>query len=398
MGRIVYFSFPAHGHVNPTLPVVQALSSRGHEVFYYSTARFLDAIRITGARFQAYSPRFAMPEQGPGAFAQVSSTLETLLELSCTVLEQHLEEVQALRPTHIAHDSFAPWGSLVAQALRVPAIASVPSILISEDIVTRYGGEAESDPRLTRQWYDEFESQCRARLSRFPLPNVPSPAQLLQTYGDLNLVYTSRAFQPAAESFEERRFRFVGPCFGLRPPAPAFPWERLDGRPLVFVSLGTVYVERPRFLARCLEELASGPWQVVMATGGTPVGDREALPKNFVVRDFVPQIEILQRAAVFVTHGGMNGVQEALYFGVPLILVPQGADQFWIAARAEELGAGVVLNPLGTHDGTIRAAVARVLSEPGFIAAAAHQGRLLRMAGGPVQAAEEIQRFVRASK
>jgi UDP:flavonoid glycosyltransferase YjiC (YdhE family) len=89
----------------------------------------------------------------------------------------------------------------------------------------------------------------------------------------------------------------------------------------------------------------------------------------------------------------MNSVQEALYHGVPLVMAPQAADQFWISTRASELGAALVLDPLRMEPGAIRAAVARILSHPDYASAAARIGQSLRAAGGHTQAADEIQRF-----
>jgi MGT family glycosyltransferase len=395
MGRIVYFSFPAHGHVNPTLPVIRELIRGGQQVAYYGTEKFRLAIEGTGALFCPYSARFAMPEQGPGPFAQLSTTLETLLDLTRVVLDCHLEQARMLRPTHIVHDSFAPWGRFVAQLLRLPSIASVPSILINNEIDSRYGAGRDvqpKDPRLTPQWYAAFRSRCHAGLARYSPPAFPPP-QLLQSYGDLNVVYTSRLFQPMAEAFDERRFKFVGPCFGFRPEAPPFPFDRLDGRPLVLVSLGTVYGNHPQFLRTCFEELAGAACQVVLSTGGNlRSGLLGPVPENFIVRDSVPQVELLRRCAAFVTHGGMNGVQEALYYGVPMVVAPQGADQFWISARASELGAAVVLG--GLPSGAIREGVAKILSGTRYAAAAARIGASLRAAGGERKAAGEIWSFI----
>jgi MGT family glycosyltransferase len=399
MGRLVYFSFPAHGHINPTLPVMRELVRRKQQVVYYSTERFRQAVQDTGAQFRPYSTGFCMPEQGPGPFARVSTTLETLLGLSRAVLDDHLEQVRMWRPTHIMYDSFTPWGGFVAQLLRLPTIASVPSILVNSDIDSRYGaapGIEPEDPRLTSQWYASFRSLCQACLRPYGLPEPPSPPQLLQTYGDLNLVYTSRLFQPMAEAFDGHRFQFVGPCFECRPEAPPFPFEQLDGRPLVLVSLGTVYGNQPQFFRRCLEELADTPWQVVLSAGGNPLaGDLGPVPGNCIVRTFVPQIEILRRSAAFITHGGMNSVQEALYYGVPLVMAPQAADQFWISARASELGAGLVLDRPRMEAGAMRSSVAKILTGTGYTAAAARIGASLRAAGGPMRAADEIQRFIR---
>jgi MGT family glycosyltransferase len=395
MGRIVYFSFPAHGHINPTLPVIRELIRSGQQVAYYSTDKFRQGIEGTGALFCPYSTQFSMPEQGPGPFARLSTTLETLLELSRVVLDGHLEQAKMLRPTHIMHDSFAPWGRFVAQLLRLPSIASVPSILVNGDIDSRYGagqGVQSKDPRLTPQWYAAFRSCCQAGLARYSLPAF-QPPQLLQSYGDLNVVYTSRLFQPLAEAFDERRFKFVGPCFGFRPEAPPFPFARLDGQPLVLVSLGTVYGNHPQFFRMCFEELAGAPCQVVVSAGGNlRTGLLGPIPENFIVRAFVPQVELLRRCAAFVTHGGMNGVQEALYYGVPMAVAPQGADQFWISARASELGAAVVLCRM--RSGAIREGVERILSSTLYAAAAARIGASLRAAGGERKAAGEIRSFI----
>ena len=398
MGRIVYFSLPAHGHINPTLPVIRELVRRELQVVYYSTEQFRHVIQETGALFCPYSSQFSIPEQGPGPFAQVSTTLETLLDLSGAVLDDHLDEVRKLRPTHIMYDSFAPWGAFVAQLLRLPSIASIPSILINADIDSHYRpdpGIQPVDSRLTPQWYASFQSRCQTRLLPYGLPEPPLPQQLLQTYGDLNLIYTSRLFQPLAEAFDGHRFKFVGPCFEFRPEAPSFPFERLDARPLILVSLGTVYREHPQFFRMCLKEFAEAPWQVVLSTGGDfPIEALGPIPGNCIVRSFVPQIDILRRCAAFVTHGGMNSVQEALYYGVPLVIAPQGADQFWISARASELGAALVLDTPGIKAGAIRDSVAKILSGTQYPAAAARVGASLHAAGGHIKAADEIQSFI----
>jgi len=397
MGRVVYFSFPAHGHINPTLPVIHELARRGEHIAYFATQPFSRAIGQTGAQFRPYTEGVRMPEQGPGPFAQVSSTLDTLLDFCGAVLDDHLDSVRQWRPTHVMFDSFAPWGRIVAQLLGLPTVASVPSILINGAIAARYGsgiGKPPEDPPLTPQWYAGFRARCHSRLFGYHLPEPVTPPQLLQTYGDLNLVYTSRMFQPQADDFEEGRFRFVGPCCTFRPDAPDFPFERLDGRPLVLVSLGTVYGQVPEFVGSCMEELAGGPWQVILATGGASLFG--PAPANFIVRPSVPQVEILRRSAAFVTHGGMNSVQEALSFGVPMVLAPQAADQFWISARAAELGAGVVLDASRLEAGAMREKLTAVLTGGGYAAAAARIAHSLNNAGGPAKAADEIQSWMTA--
>jgi MGT family glycosyltransferase len=397
MDRIVYFSFPAHGHMNPVLPVLRELVRHRYDIACYSTASFQPGIQQTGAVFHDYGPQFRIPDRSPGPFARVSTTLEVLLALTVSVLQHCLEPARRLRPNLVMFDSFAPWGRLIAQILGLPAVASVPSILINADIDRLYRGVPETpDPQLTPEWYAGFALRCRDALRPYGFCEYLSPPQLLpqllQSYGDLNLVYTSRMFQPLVDAFDPRHFRFVGPCLEFRPNAPDFPFEQLDGHPLVFVSLGTIYGDRPGFLRQLIQELSDAPWQVILSTDQN-LEQLGPLPNNFLVRPFVPQIEILQRAAAFLSHGGMNSVQEALYFGVPLVLSPQAADQFWISSRVEELGAGIVLSQR-PETGAIRAALTRVISQPGYAAAACRIAESLRAGGGAPQAASEINGFL----
>ena len=119
------------------------------------------------------------------------------------------------------------------------------------------------------------------------------------------------------------------------------------------------------------------------------------IPPNFIVEKFVPQLEVLQHAALFISHGGMNSVSEALYYNVPLIVVPQGADQPWIARRVAELGAGRMMTKEQVGAESLRHAAEEILSRPGFAQAAAKVGETLRTAGGYQRAADEIQALLK---
>lgn len=151
--------------------------------------------------------------------------------------------------------------------------------------------------------------------------------------GAPNLVCTSKLFQPYADSFDHERYRFVGPILQPRSEAPAFPFERLDEEKLlIYISLGTMVADQASFFRLCMQAFAQSDWQVVMAVGksASPEVWRD-IPANCLAQPFVPQLEILQRASLFITHGGMNSVNEALSYNVPLVIVPQGADQHVIA-------------------------------------------------------------------
>ncbi|SDK37436.1 glycosyltransferase, MGT family, partial [Mesorhizobium muleiense] len=133
---------------------------------------------------------------------------------------------------------------------------------------------------------------------------------------------------------------------------------------------------------------------VVVSTGSTEPADLGPLPANVLARRSVPQLQVLARAALFVTHGGMNSVNEAMRTGVPTLVVPQGADQPMVARRVVELGAGLELRTDDATAETVQALARSLLDELRFREAAAAQGAAQRQAGGARRAADELERYL----
>ena len=202
----------------------------------------------------------------------------------------------------------------------------------------------------------------------------------------MNLVLTSRIFQPCGERFDES-YVFVGRDAGQRPPASAFPWEWLGAAPLILISMGTIHTDQVPFYRACFEAFADLPCRCVLATGrGVDPGPA---PANFRVSEYVPQLELLERARLFVTHCGSNSVHEALLAGVPRLAYPQGSDHFAYAARLVELGAGLRVQP-AADPATLRSLALEILGDPAFARQARVVGDSLRAAGGAALAAESL--------
>ncbi|WP_351237307.1 nucleotide disphospho-sugar-binding domain-containing protein, partial [Streptomyces sp. NPDC002133] len=211
----------------------------------------------------------------------------------------------------------------------------------------------------------------------------------------LNLVYTSRAFQPAVEGVDPS-YRFVGPSVGARPVDPSFPVDRLQGR-VLYASLGTVFNAAPHVLRSFATALAPLGGTVVVSTGRTDPAALGPLPDNVLACRSVPQPEVLARAALFVTHGGMNSANEALNAGVPMLVVPQGADQPLVARRVVELGAGLSIRTQDVTEGPVRALAGRLLGDPRFRAAATTLQAAQHEAGGHRRAADELEQYLLSS-
>ncbi|HWS84765.1 MAG TPA: macrolide family glycosyltransferase [Ktedonobacteraceae bacterium] len=395
MSTVVFFNYLAYGHINSTLPLVAELVCRGERVIYYALEEFQATIEDTGAIFRSYGQDF--PSHLTNAEFDTAMTVHGLLQTSKWVLDNLLQEVRAINPDYIAYEAFCPWGRYVAQVLQVPTVSIVSGLLMNTRILCSIPSATLDavHPLVTRYKYTARSQALAHTLSKKYRFKKPHFAEVLSNKGMLNIVYTSKLFQPLANSFDHRHFKFVGPPILPRPKTISFPFEALEKKPLIYISLGTIFNKREAFYRMCFEAFADKDWQIVMAIGHSV--SRESLgavPANFIVRKFVPQLEILQRTTLFITHGGMNSVSEALYYNVPLVVVPQSAaDQPWIAKRIVELGVGKMLPYKKVTVRNLCRVVEEVLSEPTYAQAVARVGESLRAAGGCQTAVDEIQTF-----
>jgi MGT family glycosyltransferase len=186
----------------------------------------------------------------------------------------------------------------------------------------------------------------------------------------------------------------VGPPVGSRTAPPAeFSWPS-DRHPIVYVSLGTLFNADAGFYRHCFEAFCDEPVQVIMSVGSrVSPRDLGVTPANVVVASFVPQLEVLQRASAFVTHGGMNSVSESLRMSVPMVTVPQMGEQAIVSRRVEQLRAGLYLAKAEVSPDRLRLSVRRLLAEERFRKAAAGLGETLRAAGGTAEAATLVKAF-----
>ncbi len=158
-----------------------------------------------------------------------------------------------------------------------------------------------------------------------------------------------------------------------------------DPRPLVYVSFGSFLSARQDVLARVVAALGPMPVRVVLAHGSADPDALGTCPDAWLVREFVPQVAMLQHASVAVTHGGNNSITEALAAGVALVVLPFSTDQFAGAAAVERTGLGTALDPNTATVGDLRGAIERLLGGEALTNAAAI-GHRLRADPGPARA------------
>jgi MGT family glycosyltransferase len=396
MFKLLIMGIPGHGHVNPTLPIVSELARRGATVLYYNTEEFRAKIEAAGAQFRAYPAVGLSAERITQAVERsLVDVTELLFEVAPPLVDFMRGEIAREQPTVLMFDSICLWGHIAARLSRLPTIGSVTTFIQAgarirmtwRDMAHMLGKALPKLPRLLK-----LRKAITARYGADALPH----GKIFPCTGDINLVFTARDLQPDTPLIDET-FRFVGPS--LSPRYNDAPLDLPAARPLVYISLGTIHHDAA-FYHACFEAFADYPGTFVLSAGS----QAEALtpPENFVVRAHVPQLEVLKQADLFITHAGMNSVQEALYYGVPMVCVPQQIEQVLNARIVESRGAGVVLAdrpPYGKNvtPNLLRDAADRVLGDGQYRDAAKRLQTALHTTGGTMQAVEEIWPFMGAA-
>jgi len=173
-------------------------------------------------------------------------------------------------------------------------------------------------------------------------------------------VFVPRAFQPAGSTFDDR-FRFLGAMIGEREHSQSWssPHPEL---PLLYISLGSIFTDHPGFYRTCLEAFGDGQYQVAMTVGGVDPAELGPLPPTVQMQPWFPQLALLRQASAFITHAGMNSTMEALYYGVPMLTLPQMPEQAVNADRVAALGLGCQLDMQAVTADALRGALEEVSS------------------------------------
>ncbi len=398
MATLIFLSIPAHGHINPTLPVVAELVQRGHRVIYYDTEEFRTKIEPTGAEFRAY------PEPMPSSADIVKMLADgNIVRVSIEMLRTTerlmpftLEMLQRERPDAVVFDSLALWGMMAARRLQLPSVASISHFVFDPT------GENAPGLRDFVHWFGQILPmlpeviRIRCRLAR-EYPDVFPRRDIFPTRGSRSLIFTSADLQPKTNQIDST-FRFVGASINPVTREADFPFDQLTRKPLTYISLGTINNLDTHFYRETFSAFADHPGQFILSAGQhIDMAQLGTIPANFIVRPSVPQLAILQHSDLFISHGGMNSIHESLYYGVPLLIVPQQMEQLLNGRIVAAKGAGVLIGdkpPYGqVTAGQLRTAADEVLRSSSYRQNAQSRSESLRAAGGYRHAADEIEQI-----
>ncbi|UJB44577.1 macrolide family glycosyltransferase [Streptomyces sp. A1-5] len=391
--HIAMFSIPAHGHVQPNLDVIRELVDRGHRVTYAVPDAFADLVAATGAEHRPWTSVLPIDENPQSWGPDVLDHLEPFLDDAVQALPQLAAAYEGDTPDLVLHDSAAFPAPLLAHWWGVPAIQLTPH-MVAWDGYEEEVGKGIREEVLRAERGRAYYARFRAWLDEHGVPGVVEP-DFLSARPARAIVLIPRAMQPNADRVDPSVFTFVGSCQGDR--SAQGDWRRPAGlapdAKVLLVSLGSVFTDAPEVYRACIKEFGGRPdWHVVLQIGKfTDPAVLGEIPDNVAVHTWVPQLAILRQADMFVTHAGMGGSQEGLANGVPMVCVPQAADQFMNADTLERLG---VARQLANGQVTARAlgdAVRSLIDDPDVAATLRRIRAEMADEGGSRRAADLIE-------
>lgn len=414
MSHIGLICPPVNGHLHPTCGLGRELRSRGHRVTLISLA---DAERFAVAADLNFHP-LGLENHVPG---QLSREMARLGELSGVAalaetirlfkreFRLHLKELAPAVKSYdfdaLVVDQTTVLGGTAADIAGIPFVTLGNAVLVDPDpgippclYHWRYRESRWAHLRNSATYwlFDVFATTILRRINRYRrehgLRALASPQEFKSPHATLSQLFPQFEFPRVHPS---PKLHLTGPLSTptARAPVP-FPYERLDGRPLVYASMGTQQNRQRKIFEKIAAACAELPVQLVISQGRADAEPLEGLKGSPIVVPFAPQLDLLQRAALTITHAGLNTALESLAAGVPMVAIPITNDQPGVAARIEWSGAGEAIIPRWLTVPRLRSAIERVLHNPSYREAALRLQSDMKRAGGASRACDVIEQVV----
>jgi zeaxanthin glucosyltransferase len=411
MAHFGIISPPVSGHLNPFGALGRELIGRGHRVSCLHMADVgakirqegLEFIEIGGDDHPAGSLSASLAALGRlHGQAALRFTIRAVARTSRMVCRDAPVVIQKAGIDALLVDQMEPAGGAVAEHLGLPFVTVCNALALNS--------EPAVPPPFTPWQYSASSlaiarnaiGYALSRLATRPIRRVVD--EFREKWRLPRLVDDDAAYSRLAQICQMPRefdfprrclpscFHYVGPLRDAHAEDVPFPWGRLDGRPVVYGSLGTLQNSRERVFRCFAEACATLDVQLVLSHGGGLTESQAgALPGNPLVVSYAPQRALLSRAALTITHAGLNTVLDSLANGVPLVTVPITYEQPAVARRVELGEVGRVI-PLSRLSPELLATVVRhVLADVKFRSAAERLKADVAASGGTKRAAEIIE-------
>lgn len=397
MSKVMFFNLPgASGHINPTVGLVAELIAKGEEIIYYAGEDSREKFAALGVEFRTYDRWFHYhhnPEVGKNLLTMAAAELNMM----DACIDDLIQIARDEEVDYIIYDACCIWAKYIAESLGIPGINSLTTVVSSPWIpfsdlrmFAHIGSTLVIGAPRIIPWARKMLINVLGRSNVTYKGLFHHIFDVFACVGDLNIVFNTKEYQPFVDKLEGN-FHFVGASIPERRDEINEEFLNIGKKPLVYVSLGTLHNNSLAFFKNCIEALKDSDYEVIMSIGNmVKPEDLGPLPDNIKAYSRVPQLHILKHASAFITHGGMNSLNEGLFFGVPVIVCPQQFEQAFNGRRLQKMGIARTLSDSTPSASKVREGVEAVINDPKMKERTEAYGQVLKAAGGYKRAAELI--------
>jgi zeaxanthin glucosyltransferase len=405
------------GHLSPMATLGRELIRRGHQVTLISLPDAGTRPYVAGFTFAPFGER-EFPVGSLARFSQEQGRLTGLAAIRFIIrgyvreVEVLLRDLPHLLEKHgidaLLVDQVYGAGNTVAEHLGIPVVNVCDALALNT--------EPGVPPFMTPWPYrDSPLARARNRAGHRVVDWVIRP--VLQRINERRAEWGMRPVsgvndgsdlaqitqQPAFFDFPRTRlpesFHYTGPFHDEESTEPvSFPWAALDDRPLIYASMGTLQNQLPHVFGAIAQACAGIDAQLVVSLGSPDAEPPAGLAGNPIVVRYAPQLDLLARASLVITHAGINTALESLAHGLPMVALPVGNDQPGVAARLKYLGVGEFIPVHKVTAARLRAAVGKVSGDPSYRANAQDYQRRIAELDGVRRAADIAEEAFRTRR
>ncbi len=373
--KILFINLPYYGHVVPTIGLVQELIKQGCEVTYLMPFGWEEKIAESGAKFHGYQNHRQLSEQIKNAYATAESIVQ--------------------RFDMIVYEQFFFLGKHLADKYQKPVVRIFTAPVTNKKLMDQFISAKGPLSIFKCKWITRAFTKDIAK--DIPLKTDNWLDEIVYNPPELNLVYTLRAYQPYEEEFSDEQYKFLGPSVYERRES-SFDFVK-GTKPVIYISLGTILKGAISFFKMCIDIFGDENVDVILSVGQKfDMRKLKNIPANIHIYRSVPQIKVLKMADVFVTHGGMNSVSEALAYGVPMVVIPFVSDQPVNAQFVEKLGVGKRLEYSSIDKDKLKDTVLSVIEDGEIKTNLDKVQKMIKEAPGNKGGAEMINNFLLSSR
>lgn len=315
--KILFFTTPAFGHINSTLPIIEKLINDGYKIFCYSNKEYKKAIEGIGAIFIEYKIKFNINdiEKYTSNFVEL---LKALTDLNHKAYELYIDEIDYSDVDLILYDSMCSFAKNVAYKKKKKSVC-IETTLAYNLLVFLFSNmfwkSFKTFIRFRKDLIFNIKEEKEFR-KIYKLPKL-KVVDLFVNSGDKTIVLTPKEIQPFVKTFN-KNFYFVGTTIRERLNKQNKEYKK---RYRYFISLGSIYKLRVEDLKEIFKnnDLKDSKIAVIF--------NKDINIENVDIYKFVDQISFLKHVDIFINHGGLNSVYEAIYLNVKQISIPMQEEQ-----------------------------------------------------------------------